>query len=124
MDSRAGRRRAVHVFVGLPAYRRRTKSAQALRTLDAESLRGREGTVLREQLCRPDRLTRRRLIRGHAAHLMPLKWWRRAVFYQIYPRSFADSNGDGIGDLEGICSRLDYVAELGVDAVWLSPIYR
>ncbi len=51
-------------------------------------------------------------------------WWRRAVIYQIYPRSFADSNGDGIGDLPGICSRLDYLVELGVDAIWLSPIYR
>jgi len=51
-------------------------------------------------------------------------WWQRAVFYQIYPRSFADSDGDGVGDLGGICSRLDYVAGLGVDAIWLSPIYR
>ena len=51
-------------------------------------------------------------------------WWRRAVIYQIYPRSFADSNGDGIGDLPGVCSRLDYLVELGVDAIWLSPIYR
>jgi alpha-glucosidase len=51
-------------------------------------------------------------------------WWRRAVIYQIYPRSFADSDGDGIGDLPGICSRLEYLAELGVNAVWLSPIYR
>lgn len=50
-------------------------------------------------------------------------WWKRAVVYQIYPRSFADSNGDGIGDLLGIISKLDYLAELGVDVVWLSPIY-
>ncbi len=49
-------------------------------------------------------------------------WWRDGVVYQIYPRSFADSNGDGIGDLNGIRSRLDYLAELGVDAIWLSPI--
>jgi alpha-glucosidase len=50
-------------------------------------------------------------------------WWRQAVVYQIYPRSFADSNGDGMGDLAGITSRIDYLAELGVDAIWLSPFY-
>lgn len=51
-------------------------------------------------------------------------WWRDAVIYQIYPRSFADANGDGVGDLAGIASRLEHVAALGVDAVWLSPFYR
>jgi oligo-1,6-glucosidase len=51
------------------------------------------------------------------------EWWRSAVVYQIYPRSFADSDGDGIGDLGGIRARLDYVAELGVDVLWLSPVY-
>ncbi len=50
-------------------------------------------------------------------------WWRGAAIYQIYPRSFADSNGDGIGDLPGITARLDYVASLGVDAIWLSPFF-
>jgi len=50
-------------------------------------------------------------------------WWKEAVFYQIYPRSFADSNGDGIGDIGGIIGKLDYLQELGVDAIWLSPIY-
>ncbi|MDR6905388.1 alpha-glucosidase [Agromyces sp. 3263] len=50
-------------------------------------------------------------------------WWRQAAVYQIYPRSFADANGDGIGDLPGITSRIPYLAELGVDAVWLSPFY-
>jgi alpha-glucosidase len=50
-------------------------------------------------------------------------WWRQAVVYQVYPRSFADANGDGIGDLGGILSRVPYLAELGVDAVWLSPFY-
>ncbi len=50
-------------------------------------------------------------------------WWRGAVIYQIYPRSFQDSNGDGIGDLAGITQRLDYVASLGVDAIWLSPFF-
>jgi alpha-glucosidase len=51
------------------------------------------------------------------------RWWQSGVVYQIYPRSFQDSNGDGIGDLPGIISRLDYLAELGIDAVWISPIY-
>jgi alpha-glucosidase len=50
-------------------------------------------------------------------------WWRNAVVYQIYPRSFADANGDGIGDLRGIISRIDYLASLGIDAIWLSPFY-
>lgn len=50
-------------------------------------------------------------------------WWKEAVIYQIYPRSFADSNGDGIGDLNGITEHLDYLAELGIDVIWLSPIY-
>jgi alpha-glucosidase len=52
-----------------------------------------------------------------------MHWWQSAVLYQIYPRSFQDSNGDGIGDLAGIASRLPYLAELGVNAIWLSPIY-
>ena len=52
------------------------------------------------------------------------KWWKNAVIYQIYPKSFQDSNGDGIGDLQGIIQRLDYLEELGIDAVWLSPVYR
>jgi alpha-glucosidase len=52
------------------------------------------------------------------------EWWRGAVIYQVYPRSFQDSNGDGIGDLQGILRRLDYLAALGVDAVWLSPIFE
>ena len=50
-------------------------------------------------------------------------WWHHAVVYQIYPRSFQDSNGDGVGDLRGIAERLDYLAWLGVDAIWLSPIF-
>lgn len=52
-----------------------------------------------------------------------LAWWQKAVVYQIYPRSFADSNGDGIGDLPGILSKLDYLQSLGVDVLWLSPVY-
>lgn len=53
-----------------------------------------------------------------------MKWWQNAVVYQIYPRSFQDSNGDGIGDIPGIINRLDYLQELGVDAIWLSPVYE
>ncbi|WP_222950783.1 alpha-glucosidase family protein [Sphingomonas sp. JC676] len=52
------------------------------------------------------------------------EWWRGAAIYQIYPRSFADSNGDGIGDLQGVTAHLDYVAKLGVEAVWLSPFFK
>ena len=52
------------------------------------------------------------------------KWWKEAVIYQIYPRSFADSNGDGIGDLNGITAHLPYLEKLGVDVLWLSPIYQ
>ncbi len=51
------------------------------------------------------------------------KWWKESVIYQIYPRSFCDSNGDGIGDLQGIISKLDYLKDLGVDVIWVSPIY-
>ena len=53
-----------------------------------------------------------------------LKWWETAVIYQIYPRSFQDSNGDGIGDIPGITSRLDYISNLGVDAIWISPFFK
>ena len=52
------------------------------------------------------------------------KWWKEAVVYQIYPRSFMDSNGDGVGDLRGIKSRLSYLKLLGIDVIWLSPVYQ
>ena len=55
---------------------------------------------------------------------MKRTWWKEAVIYQIYPRSFMDSNGDGIGDLQGIISRLDYLKYLGIDVIWLSPVYK
>ncbi len=55
---------------------------------------------------------------------MDKAWWKESVIYQIYPRSFCDSNGDGIGDLPGITSKLDYIKELGVNVIWLSPVYR
>ena len=54
---------------------------------------------------------------------MTKKWWHDKVAYQIYPKSFYDSNGDGIGDLPGIISKLDYLQDLGVDIIWLSPCY-
>src|SRR5690606_26078879 len=60
----------------------------------------------------------------HDATSPDAQWWRTAVIYQVYPRSFADASGDGVGDLPGITSRLPHLAELGVDAVWLSPFYR
>ncbi len=55
---------------------------------------------------------------------MEKKWWKESVVYQVYPRSFCDSNGDGIGDLNGITSKLDYLKELGIDVIWLSPVYQ
>jgi oligo-1,6-glucosidase len=55
---------------------------------------------------------------------MQKTWWKESVVYQIYPRSFCDSNGDGIGDLRGIIQKLDYLAELGVNLVWLCPVYK
>ena len=54
---------------------------------------------------------------------MTAPWWQSAVVYQIYPRSFQDTNHDGIGDIQGIISHLDYLQKLGVDAIWLSPVY-
>src|SRR6185437_9644925 len=50
-------------------------------------------------------------------------WWKHAVIYEIYPRSFQDTNGDGIGDINGITSRLDYLKQLGIDAIWITPMY-
>ena len=55
---------------------------------------------------------------------MKRTWWKESVVYQIYPRSFCDSNGDGIGDLRGIIGKLDYLKDLGIDVVWLSPVYK
>ena len=59
-----------------------------------------------------------------STQIMEKKWWKESVVYQIYPRSFNDSNGDGIGDLNGITEKMDYLQELGVDVVWLSPVYQ
>ena len=55
---------------------------------------------------------------------MQKKWWHEKIAYQIYPKSFMDGNGDGIGDLAGIIEKLDYLKELGIDIVWLSPVYQ
>ena len=55
---------------------------------------------------------------------MTSKWWKEGVVYQIYPRSFNDSNNDGIGDIRGIIDKLDYLADLGVTIIWLSPVYQ
>ena len=59
----------------------------------------------------------------HVAHESQDPWWKHAVIYEIYPRSFQDSNGDGVGDIAGITSRLDYIRDLGIDAIWISPMY-
>jgi alpha-glucosidase len=75
---------------------------------------------VRHTVITPGALRRPRHARQHRG----VSWWRSGVFYQIYPRSFADSNGDGVGDLEGIRQHLDYLDWLGVDALWLSPVYR
>ena len=55
---------------------------------------------------------------------MEKDWWKGKVAYQIYPKSFKDSNGDGIGDLKGITQKLDYLEKLGIDILWLSPVYK
>jgi alpha-glucosidase len=60
---------------------------------------------------------------SHAVDAAGQQWWQNAVFYEIYPRSFADSNNDGVGDLKGIASKLDYLKDLGVDAIWISPCF-
>ena len=53
-----------------------------------------------------------------------MTWWKKSVVYQIYPRSFYDSNGDGLGDIRGIIEKLDYLEKLGIDVIWLSPVYE
>jgi len=55
---------------------------------------------------------------------MSTPWWKEAIIYQVYPRSYLDTNGDGIGDLNGITDRLDYIARLGVDIIWISPFFK
>lgn len=58
------------------------------------------------------------------ANVSGLDWWQNGIFYQIYPRSFKDSDGDGVGDIRGIIEKLDYLQELGVNGAWLSPIFK
>jgi pullulanase/glycogen debranching enzyme len=60
------------------------------------------------------------LLSSQPAHADDRDWWQHAVFYEVYPRSFADSNGDGTGDINGITSKLDYLHELGIDAIWIT----
>ena len=55
---------------------------------------------------------------------MKKKWWHNKISYQIYPKSFLDTNGDGIGDIEGIINKLDYLKDLGIDILWISPMYQ
>lgn len=62
--------------------------------------------------------------RGKEDTVLNKAWWKEAVVYQIYPRSFMDSNGDGIGDINGITEKLEYLQELGIDVIWLSPVYQ
>src|SRR6056297_1712650 len=80
----------------------------------------------RQRVLQPgDLLSPARTLRTNMNHPVADKvpWWHDAVIYQVYPRSFQDSDGDGVGDLNGIAQRLDYLLWLGADAVWLSPIY-
>lgn len=64
------------------------------------------------------------IVTGSALPVRELEWWESGVFYQIYPRSFKDSDGDGVGDIQGIISKLDHLKELGVAGTWLSPIFK
>ena len=73
---------------------------------------------------RGDEETRCECARLRIMQIEQIPWWQSATIYQVYPRSFQDTDGDGVGDLRGITSRLPYLAELGVDAIWLSPIFR
>src|ERR1039458_4831997 len=61
--------------------------------------------------------------KGAFVEMQKLAWWQHSVIYEIYPRSFQDTNGDGVGDLRGVLRRLDYLVGLGIDAIWISPIY-
>src|SRR5206468_12775445 len=73
---------------------------------------------------RPERLKHQRSITMNTTPANDTApWWREAIIYQVYPRSYLDTNGDGVGDLPGITKKLDYIASLGVDIVWLSPFF-
>ena len=79
------------------------------------------GAQLTEEACADVEAGRAAMHR--AGMTMNNAWWQRAVIYQVYPRSFQDSNGDGVGDLNGIAQRLEHLVRLGIDAVWISPIF-
>ncbi|HST12828.1 MAG TPA: alpha-amylase family glycosyl hydrolase, partial [Terriglobales bacterium] len=83
---------------------------------DAVNLQSEIANLKSPQAASPSAADSPALINGYEP-----KWWKEAVVYQVYPRSFQDSNGDGIGDLPGITSRLDYLHNLGVNVIWLSP---
>ncbi len=86
---------------------------------DAESGASGRNEAVRAQPAPPARIGESAVKRPHFHD----EWWRSAAIYQIYPRSFADGNGDGVGDLSGVRAHLGYLADLGVDAVWFNPWY-
>jgi len=98
-----------------------TRNAIALSTCTLGLILGCGGLAARGQASDAKPISHPSHEAANAAELQ--NWWKNAVIYEIYPRSFQDSNGDGIGDLNGIASRLDYLKDLGVDAIWLTPVY-
>lgn len=102
-------RRLIYVFSGIPL------------SLIEKLTVGITGPGMVEMIVDLVNSERDRPLKGRAPN--PTPWWREAVFYQVYPRSFADSNGDGVGDIRGIIGKLDYLAKLGVDCLWLSPVF-
>ncbi len=125
-SDRIAPRASCFVAVAPPARRRpRSRDANLARGVGFRTGAVREPWNHRSP-CGIRELSSRRASRLHHRNEEPMPaktWWQHGIVYQIYPRSFQDSNGDGIGDLKGICERLDYLVWLGVDAIWISPIY-
>ena len=71
-----------------------------------------------------ENILKARDIKGEITGLTKYTWWKDGTVYQVYPASYKDSNGDGLGDLPGIISKLDYIASLGVDVIWISPMFE